>query len=44
MRKGTLGNNFFIFNMYVCPLVKCNSLERSDKASRIYSGYNISNS
>ena len=48
MKKGTLGNNSYIFEPVlilttlscsaVCPLVKCESLEGSDKASRIYSG------
>ena len=52
MKKGTLGNNNYIFEPILilttlscfafCPLVECKSSEWSDKASRIYSGYNIS--
>ena len=28
----------------VCPVVKCKRYDRSDKASRVYSGSNMSNS
>ena len=52
MKKGTLGNNSFIFvpimimtKLSCCavsPLVKCKSLEGSDKASRIDNRYNMS--
>ena len=54
MKKGTLGNNSYIFkpvliqstllSSAVCPLVKSKSFKGSDKASRIYSGYNMSKS
>ena len=54
MKKGTLGNNSYISETIVilttlsccevCPLVKYKNLEGSDEASRIYSGYNMSNS
>ena len=54
MKKGTLGNNSYIFEpililtslscIAVYPLVKCKRLEESDKASRIYIGYNTGNS
>ena len=51
MKKGTLGNNTYIFVPIlilttlscraVCPLIKSKSLEGFNKASRIYSGYNM---
>ena len=54
MKKGTLGNNSFIFEPILIlttlscsalgPLVKYKSLEGSNKASKIYKGYNSSNS
>ena len=54
MKKGTLGNNSYIFKPVlilttllrsaVCPPYKCKCLEGSDKASRIYSKYNMSQS
>ena len=54
MKKGTLDNNYYSFELIlilrtlscsaVCIVVKCKSLEGSDKASRIYSGYSMSKS
>ena len=54
MKKGLLVNNSYIFepivimsthlSTAVCPLVKCKSLKGSDKASRVYSRWNMSNS
>ena len=54
MKEGTLGNNSYILkpilimttllSSALCPLVNCIRSKSSDKASRIYSGYNISNS
>ena len=47
MKKGSLVNNSYIFkpiltlstllNSALCPLIKCKSVEGSDKASRVYS-------
>ena len=52
MKKGTCGKKSHIFKTIlilstllssaVCPLVKCKCLEGSDKASRVYSGWNMS--
>ena len=49
MKKGTLSNNSYICIpiwiltiSVLCPLVKCKSLEVSNKASRMYSGQNMS--
>ena len=54
MKKGILGINSYnivtvlilttLLIIAVCPLVKYKSLEGSNKASRIYSGYNMSKS
>ena len=54
MKQGSLVKNSYIFKptlilstlliSAVCPLVKCKSEEGSDKASRIYSRWNMSNS
>ena len=54
MKKGTLVNNSYILEPIlilttqscsaVCPIVKCKSVDGSDIASKIYSGYNLSKS
>ena len=54
MKKGSLVKNSHIFkpililstqlSSAVCPLVKCNSYDGFNKASRVYSRRNMSNS
>ena len=52
IKKGTLGINFYTFvailfltaflSSAACPRVKCKNFKGLDKASKIYSGYNMS--